>query len=119
MGVNLCLGCGRKSVIIAHWAYNGFHRFREKLAREIGINLNDMEGFGGDTKWTLGDPIVILLRHPDCEGIIESLDCGAVGNRVLKLIHNWDDTDYDKIHGTLLGVGMIICAANGIDLLFR
>lgn len=29
----------------AHWAYSGFNRFRVKLAEEIGVCLNFMEGF--------------------------------------------------------------------------
>ncbi|MFP3842037.1 hypothetical protein U5N22_17430 [Bacillus safensis] len=31
----------------AHWSYSDFHDFRRKLAACIGMNLDDMEGFGG------------------------------------------------------------------------
>ncbi|CAM5353616.1 hypothetical protein [Bacillus safensis FO-36b] [Bacillus safensis subsp. safensis] len=31
----------------AHWSYSDFHGFRKRLAACIGMNLDDMEGFGG------------------------------------------------------------------------
>jgi len=32
-----------------HWSYSCFHEFRRKLAAEIGIDLDDMDGFEGRT----------------------------------------------------------------------
>jgi hypothetical protein len=42
MGLGLSVGdmsCGQ-------WSYSGFNAFRKKLARQIGIDLDQMEGFG-------------------------------------------------------------------------
>jgi hypothetical protein len=44
MGVDF--NVGGKSVG-AHWSYSGFNEFRHKLAAAIGIDLDQMEGFGG------------------------------------------------------------------------
>lgn len=52
----------------AHLAYSGFHRFREKLAKEICIDLNLMDGFGGNIRLeTINDDIKLLLNHSDCD----------------------------------------------------
>ena len=34
-----------------HWSYSCFHEFRRKLAAEIGIDLDDMDGFEGTLSW--------------------------------------------------------------------
>lgn len=36
----------------ASWSYGGFASFRTKLAREIGINLHQMEGYASDKAFT-------------------------------------------------------------------
>ena len=49
-----------------HWSYSCFHEFRRKLAAEIGIDLDDMDGFEGTLSWDdLKDDIVPLLDHSD------------------------------------------------------
>ena len=103
----------------AHWAYSGFNRFRNRLALEIGIDLNCMEGFGGDRKWdNIIDPIIILLNHSDCDGEISWEDCKIVHLRLFELIKNWADDDYDKIQALELIRGMKDCMKNQVDLIF-
>lgn len=53
----------------AHWSYSGFHRFRQRLAAEIGIELEEMQGFGGDKEWDEKQPLTPLLTHSDCEAL--------------------------------------------------
>jgi len=66
MGLNFSISTRSSN---AAWSYSGFGNFRRKLAEEIRIDLNAMEGFGGKTKWdTVKDPIKYLLNHSDCDG---------------------------------------------------
>lgn len=115
MGLGLYVGGKR----VAGWSYSGFHQFRKKLARAIGIELDQMEGFYTDetkkileTKgwedyhaaieedlrrpkisWdTVKDPIKLLLHHSDCEGILTPEECAQVGPRLRQIVENWEDT---------------------------
>lgn len=89
----------------AQWSYSGFNEFRTKLAKEAGITLSEMEGFGsrdpetpwqfveaGTKKWSaVKDPIVPLLNHSDCDGEIGPQDCARVAPRIRELVARWDD----------------------------
>ena len=97
----------------ACWAYGGFNDFRRRLAIQIGINLNEMEGFRPfavvhgkiidiDRNWVgkpwknIKDPIKYLLNHSDCDGHLTPLQCKKVAPRLRELVREWDDADYDK-----------------------
>lgn len=103
----------------ASWSYGGFHRFRIRLAQEIGVDLESMEGFrDGGNKWdNLIDPIIPLLNHSDCDGELSSEDCSKVAPRLRQLVSGWDD-DYDKRQALTLVEGMELCAATGEALIF-
>ena len=101
----------------AGWSYSGFNAFREKVARQAGIELNKMEGFHDIDRsilekqgweayrqameadldkpkisWdTIDDPIVPLLHHSDCDGTIEAPLCGALADRLEELIRDWPE----------------------------
>jgi hypothetical protein len=65
MGVNF-------SFCDSNWSYGGFHEAREKLAKEIGIDLNAMEGFteknAVPVSWnTVNSDIKILLNRKAVE----------------------------------------------------
>lgn len=86
------------SVSDAHWSYSGFHTFRERVAREIGIDLNSMQGFGGSISWEkIVDPISKFLYHSDCDGTITPEDCFAIYPRLRELVKDWPDHDPDKV----------------------
>ncbi|MGA4713270.1 hypothetical protein V6Z54_17325 [Bacillus sp. MAG717A] len=52
----------------AHWSYSDFHDFRKRLAASIGMNLDDMEGFGGEIPYkNYHDDIIPLLEQPDSD----------------------------------------------------
>ena len=94
----------------AHWSYHGFHDFRKRLAAEIGINLNEMQGFGGNLSWDeITDPIVSLLNKSDLEGELSSQECASTAPRLRELISEWQE-GYDKYHGLSLADGMESCA---------
>lgn len=124
----------------ARWAYGGFMRFRERLANEIGICLELMEGFkkrienwksvyGEENfpsflptkplKWDkVKDDIVPLLLHSDCDGKLSVEECKKVAPRLRELIKEWDDNDYDKQQAILLAEGMEDCIKKNKSLIF-
>ena len=55
-------------------SYGGFGHFRETLAEAMGMNLNDMVGFGGKIEWTGYEPFYYLLDHSDCAGEIHDVE---------------------------------------------
>lgn len=96
-----------------HGAYSAFNRWRDKLGEVAGYTYHESpNGRGGqhpDIDWgnieaTIGrnllgkwpeipvrpdgtsDPLIILLAHSDCEGIIQKEYCNALANRLEELI---------------------------------
>ncbi len=109
----------------ASWSYSGFHAFRERLSRTIGINLGEMKGFGGDKSWgEVHDDIVGLLNHADCEGDLLPAECQRIAPRLRELVLPWkptpdSDEGYDRRMGLRLAEGMEIAADSGVPLEFR
>lgn len=114
----------------AHWSYGGFHAFRERLAAAIGIDLNQMHGFGprrhnadtpfADIPWdTVQDAIVPLLNHSDCDGELTPEQCRTIAPRLRELVAGWRADDYDRIQALLLVKGMKRAAARGVSLEFE
>jgi hypothetical protein len=132
----------------SHWSYSGFNNFRKKLANEIGVCLDLMEGFWienniyskventkrnvGDLimeqfhwlpqkplKWDkIKDPIVDLLNHSDCEGSLTPSQCKKIAVRLRELVSSWHDEDYDKQQALLLAEGMEECSKKRRKLQF-
>lgn len=104
----------------AHWSYSGFNLFRTRLAGEIGITLKDMVGFGGSTPWPSADtePIIHLLDHSDCEGDLSPKQCQVIALRLVELIADWEDGDYDKKQAIRLADGMAQAARKRQKLRF-
>lgn len=103
----------------ASWAYSGFMRFRKRVAKSVGFDLDSMEGFGGKTKWSSlkPDPIHALLNHSDCDGHLTVTECKKVAPRLKEILSSWDD-DYDKQMGLELASGMLNAAAEKKPLRF-
>lgn len=82
----------------AQWSYGGFMSFRKKLAKEIGMTLEEMEGFveGGKPFSDFKDDIVLLLDHSDCDGHLTPGQCKKIIPRLQALTAKWPDTDWDK-----------------------
>lgn len=109
------------------WSYGGFGRFREKIAEDIGIILHEMEGFGGIKPWKdpEDDPIVYLLDHSDCDGILTSYQCEKIAPRLRGILNLWEgtsrekeDAGFDFTMGYRLVEAMEECAEEGADLIF-
>lgn len=58
-----------------HGAYSRFHRWRVAVANAIGINIDEMEGFGGTKDWDQNHPLTPLLHHSDCDGDLSVEEC--------------------------------------------
>lgn len=104
----------------AHWSYGGFTRFRERLAREIGVTLWAMENFCAVSpeqvapyrrmppEWvpipwsTVRDPIAGLLNHSDCEGTLSADQCHAIAPRLREICGGWPEDDYDRRQAFIL-----------------
>lgn len=86
----------------ASWSYGGFHHFRVRLASAIGVTLDEMVGFNWPSNepgkdWSsIDDPLVPLLDHSDCDGVLTPDQCKQVAPRLQEIISDWDDGDYDK-----------------------
>jgi hypothetical protein len=103
----------------AHWSYGGFHQFRIKLAKEIGIDLESMQGFGGDIPWiNVNDPIEPFLNHSDCDGQLTDNECTDVGPRLIDLVKHWPEDDYNRQQALMLAEDMIDCAKRNHSLDF-
>ena len=102
------------------WSYSGFDDFRQRLAREIGIELNEMEHFGGARPWSdVVSDIVPLLNHSDCDGELSPEDCARVAPALRRLIARWAERgDYDREMGERLAGMMEIAGARGLRLIF-
>jgi hypothetical protein len=115
------LGFGKKTfkAFGFGWSYGGFMSFRKRLAKEIDIDLEEMDGFGGIKSWkTVESPIKLLLNHSDCDGVLSGDDCGDVYPELLKLIENWPPDDYDRITAEKLAKAMKGCNDNDDELIF-
>lgn len=93
----------------ASWAYSGFNRARIKLAKEIGLDLNSMVGFGGEQKWPDHD-LIPLLNHSDCDGELTPEECKRVAPALREAVSKWDD-DYDRAKFLELAEGMELAAS--------
>lgn len=63
-------------------SYHGFHDFRTAWAKLLGFDLDEMDGFNGDLKWTT-QPLQCFFRHSDCEGEISHEDAKSIWERAL------------------------------------
>jgi hypothetical protein len=62
MGLDTTHGCW-------NGAYSSFNTFRHNLANQIGINLDDYRGYGGEKDLeSIEHGIMPLLNHSDCDG---------------------------------------------------
>lgn len=92
----------------ASWGYFGFMRFRKRLASMIGVqDIMQMSGYkeSGGEGWPDDDPIVDLLVHSDCEGVLTPEECKAIGPRLREMVTPWSE-DQDRANALLLCDGM-------------
>lgn len=107
------------------FSYGGFNRFREMLAKEIGYNLDDFEGFGGDKSFKeMKDDIKWLLDHSDCDGHITPKRCGRIAPRLRDITKTWEkcgdsDKEWYRDMAVYLAEDMESCCKYNEPLVFR
>lgn len=123
MGLNVSHNCW-------NGAYGTFRKFRQSLANYIDMDLESMEGFGGEIPFPSKDvePLVILLDHSDCDGIIEHKDTKKLAKRMdeILLIAENDESGIIGLETTyflekldIFIEGLLTAYAKGDDVIFR
>lgn len=107
----------------ASWAYGGFMRFRERLAKAEGFDLKEMQGFGGKGDWDdHPEGLKYLLNHSDCDGYLDSWECAEILPRLKEIIETWstaDGYDYDAEQARCLIAGMEHSVEHGCAVRFH
>ncbi|MFD9868535.1 hypothetical protein ACFXI8_27200 [Streptomyces niveus] len=110
------------------WSYAGFNQFRRRLAEHIGIDLNQMDGYGGGDSWDAVDsPLRHLLDHSDCDGELSPEQAAEVApalHRAMSVLSATNDSgdflwSYDREHGEELVQLLELCAREKAPVLFR
>jgi hypothetical protein len=79
-------------------SYGTFGRWREFIAKQIGIDLNQMEGFGGTNSWdNIQDDLVFLLNHSDCDGEILPADAKGIAIRLKEILKNLPESSDENV----------------------
>lgn len=102
----------------AHWSYGGFHRFRTKLAAQMGLEISKMEGFGGITPWPDDVFCQHFMNHSDCDDDIAYEHCEEIATKLREMVKDWPEDDYDKQQALLLAEGLEYCAEFHENMVF-
>lgn len=117
---------------VSHDAWSGshsaFHEFRKTLAEHVGIDLMKMEGFRRDGAQGLAwpsfedEPLVALLDHSDCDGVIEFEKLHDLAHRLWEVAQELRNTAtanfVDRVAAHRFAVGCIAAYECGEDLEF-
>ena len=124
-----------------HGAYSSFDCWRTEICRAAGYGgINKREGFGGKEPWPVPlfnsesdisgmaaaaatDPILVLLMHSDCDGIIPAAHCAAIADRldaILPKVRNADAGRPSHVDDTAtFARGLRLAAERGEDVEFH
>lgn len=106
----------------AGWSYPGFHTFRKRLASQIGINLDQMEGFTETPKYLwkdVKDDVKYLLHHSDCDGKLSPSKCAKIAPRLKELITEWNEDVFgEKYRAFILSEAMKLAVSKNKPLVF-
>ena len=104
-----------------HWGWSYFGAFRRRLAKEAGIDLEQMQGFGGARSWdTIHDDIVPFLACSDVDTAFKLQQCETIALRLRELVRMWpmDDGTYDKYRALEIARAMEKCVKEAVDFEF-
>lgn len=112
--------------------YSTFNELRNAIGVAAGYELVSVRGFSrrlipdcgevtfenarGEWSSPPNDPLVILLAHADCDGIIPSQYCAAIAARLGEISEDIDP-DYSRMVTDLIG-GLRSAANLGDDIVF-
>lgn len=128
--------CGEQHDYV-QFSYAGFSHFRNQLAKAAGIGTKmDQEGlheipdlpmnsypldnFYGEWEQDPDDPLLALLVHSDCDGMLPARLCGLVADRVEELAEDaFEDSPYRyDDHARRFVDDLRHCAESDHDLMF-
>lgn len=101
-------------------SYGKFMRWRAEVCLTAGYgNIYGRIGFGGNAEWpnSLLDPLLILLSHSDCDGIIEVKHCKNIANRLRELLAMNFDESFTKLTTQFIE-GLELAAKENTDVEF-
>lgn len=120
-----------------HWSYTGFLEFRQKIARSLNLDLEEMKGFRkkhpidttyfklGYRDWeSVKSPLKTFLTHSDCEGELSPTQCNMTAIHLKPIILLWecripfDKDEHDIFNGLRLIEMMEHCYNHGTPLVF-
>lgn len=106
-----------------HGTYSSFNKFRTEMAKLIGMDLQKMEGFGGNIPFNqFKDDLTILLDHSDCDGEISPEDRKKLSIRLDELIAGMphDSTPFSNIElAKQFSAGCKLAAEKNEPILFH
>jgi hypothetical protein len=87
-----------------HGSYGSFHVWRTAVAQAAGINLEEMQGFGGEKEWP-DHPLTPLLHHSDCDGKLTPQECTQIAAELVVIQEKLPDDQWlrDKTAQFILG----------------
>lgn len=105
----------------------GFGQFRRRLARHIGVDLEQMYGFGGEGDWsTVASPLRHLLDHADDRGELTTAQAAELAPVLRKALAELGESadpddlawDYDRRAGAELVQLLELCVAEDLPVEF-
>lgn len=107
----------------AHWSYSGFNRFRRRLAKADGYDLDEMWELEDSGKKSFKDlPMHDFYFHSDCDGKLTAKQMRTILPRfreLLKILEaEGQEDDYDVWAGNILADDMENCILDGEYLEF-
>lgn len=79
-----------------HGPYSSFNRFRTWIAKQINIELHEMDGFGGSKEWDDSIDLYPLLYHSDCDGELTVEESKRIVKGIDDLMSNLDESQRDE-----------------------
>ena len=92
---------------------------RKRLAAAEGFDLDSMRGFDGDREWAdVRSDLLPLLNHSDSEGWLLPEGIGEAPERLIAIVVEWPDDDYDRTPALKLAQAMQEARAERLPLRF-
>lgn len=83
-----------------HGPYSSFNRFRRSLGHQIGINIDDYDGYGGTIHKLeeMKHDLKPLFNHSDCDGRLTVNECKSIVKGLNNILENFNseiESDYN------------------------
>lgn len=114
------LGIYSRGQLVVDFSYRGFKRFRYAIAEAVNINLDLMQGFGGDTDWiAVNTPLEPFLNHSDSDGELTPDACRKVWPYLKAAVESANLYELDRKKGLALAKAMKDAAQEDCSLEFK